>query len=152
MQVHLKHIEPDSFIDDNGFLISKHIVPSGNLDNIHKIADEYYTFNYKGGGMEFSEIRFHYLNQILSLSKKHKINLHVMLTPVHIHLYQKIQNNPLLSKKLEYFKERISTLTPYYDAMIINQNTSNDKNFEDAVHYNEKMGNWLLYQLLTKTK
>lgn len=75
-----------------------------------------------------------------------------MLTPVHISLYKKIQNNPLLFDKLTYVKKRIAAITPYYDAMVINQNTTDDNNFEDAVHYNEEMGNWLLHELLSKTK
>ena len=89
MQVHIKHIEPDAYINDNGFLISQHQTPSGDINSIHKIANEYYTLNYKEGKIEFSETRFQYLKQIVSLAKLYNINLYVMLTPVHIHLYQK---------------------------------------------------------------
>lgn len=149
-KVHLKHIEPDSYIDQNGFLRSKKSTPSGEMDSIRKVADEYYTYSYKEGKIEFSPERFNYLKQIVALAHHHNIHLYVMLTPIHIHLYKKIQNNIILSEKLADFKENIQTITPYYDAMLINEYTKNDNNFEDAVHYTEKMGNYLLYKLLKK--
>lgn len=149
-KVHLKHIEPDSYIDQNGFLRSKKETPSGNMESIRKVADEYYAYSYKEGKIEFSQERFNYLKHIVGLAYHHNIQLHVMLTPIHIYLYQKIQNNPMLSQKLAYFKTKVQTITPYYDAMVINEYTKNDNNFEDAVHYNEVMGNYLLYELLKK--
>ena len=149
-KVHLKHIKPDSYIDTNGFLRSEHSTASGDMQSIRKVADQYYVFSYKEGKIEFSQARFNYLKRIVSLSKKHNIKLHVMLTPIHVHLYKKIQNNPILVKKLANFKEKILTITPYYDAMTLNPSTINDNNFEDAVHYNEEMGNHLLYELLKK--
>lgn len=147
-KAHLKNVEPDSYIGNNGFLNSKHPTESGNIEDIRKVADEYYVFSYKHGEIQFSEKRFEYLQRIVSISKHHKIHLYVMLTPIHIELHKRIQTNPQLFEKLAYVKSRIANITPYYDAMIVSSETVNKENFEDAVHYNEQMGNYLLKTLI----
>ena len=59
--------------------------------------------------------------------------------------------NEMLYKKLVYFKSRILKITPYYDAMVLNEATKNRNNFTDAVHTNELMGDILLENLLNKS-
>lgn len=149
-KVYLKGSEPDSYIDANGYLQSKNSTPSGDIERIRKVANEYYNFSYKKGDITFSETRFNYLRTIVSIANRHNIKLHVMLTPVHCELYDKIQSNKQLAKKLTYVKSKLLTITPYYDAMVMNKETSDKNNFEDAVHYNENYGNLLLYQLIQK--
>lgn len=148
LEVYLQKIEPSSYTDQNGFLRSRDITPSGNMDKIKEVSDYYYNFNYKKGNMKLSKTRFEYLHRLVKVANKNHIRLHVMLTPEYIHLYSRIQKNPNLTKILYEFKQKLSTITPYYDAMVLNKKTTNPINFEDAVHYNEKMGDYLLSQLL----
>ncbi|PHM16434.1 MAG: hypothetical protein CJD30_11585 [Sulfuricurvum sp. PD_MW2] len=148
-KIHMKHIEPNSYIDQNGFLKSKETTPSGDMESIKRVADYYYNFNYKKGDIQFSKERFEYLNRIVIMSQKHHISLYAMLTPEHAELYRMVESNPKLFHKLGYVKQKLSSITPYYDAMILNEKTTDSKNFEDAVHYNEQMGNYLLEELLT---
>jgi len=148
LQAHLKKNTLSSNIDANGFLISREETPSGDMEKIKKLAHQYYTINYKSGDIVFSEERFEYLRRIVKITNRHEIKLHIMLTPVHQYLYSMIQNNSKLSSKLVHFKQRLASITPYYDAMLLNQATINKNNFEDAVHYNEEMGDFLLSQLL----
>lgn len=147
-EIHRKHIQPNSYIDQNGFLKSEETTPSGDMESIRKVADYYYNFNYKKGDMQFSKERFEYLKRIVRMSKKHHIKLYIMLTPEHAQLYRMIENNPKLLHKLNDIKQKLLTITPYYDAMVLNEKTMDSKNFEDAVHYNEKMGDLLLNELL----
>lgn len=147
-KIHIKGTEPDSYIDDNGFLRSKNSVPSGDIERIRKVASEYYNYSDKKGDITFGKERFDYLKQIVAISKSHQIKLYVMLTPEHSELYKKIQSNPELSEKLEFVKSKLLTITPYYDAMVLNEETANNDNFEDAVHYNERMGDTLLLQTI----
>lgn len=147
-KVYLKGIEPDSYINANGYLQSKKPIPSGDMERIRKVANEYYTFSYKKGDITFTETRFNYLRTIVSIANRHNIKLYVMLTPVHSELYDKIQSNEQLVKKLAYVKSKLLTITPYYDAMRMNKETTDKNNFEDAVHYNEQMGNILLNKAL----
>lgn len=152
LKFHLKKREPDSYIDDHGYLRSKHETPSGDQEKIQKVAQYYYDFNYKAGNIVFSKERFHYLKQIVALANKHNSRLYVMLTPVHKNLYTMIDKNEKLSEKLVSFKQQLSSITPFYDAMILNSETMKESNFEDAVHYNEKMGDYLLQQLFIRSK
>lgn len=150
-KAHLKHIEPDSFIDENGYLQSKNQTPSGDMERIRKVANEYYTFSYRKGEITFSETRFHYLRTIVSIANRHNVKLHVMLTPVHGEHYDQIRANQQLFAKLSYIKSKLLTITPYYDAMVLTKETADKNNFEDAVHYNEKMGDYLLKELLASS-
>lgn len=147
-KIHFKGTEPDSYIDENGFLRSKNSVPSGDIERIRKVANEYYNYSDKKGEITFGEERFNYLKRIVALSKRYQIMLYVMLTPEHIELYKKIQKNPELAEKLQFVKSKLLTITPYYDAMVLNEETASDDNFEDAVHYNERMGDKLLIQTI----
>jgi hypothetical protein len=147
-RIHIQKIEPTGYIDENGFLRSNEPTHPGDMESIQKTADYYYDFHYKKGEIKFSQARFAYLKRIVGICKKHHIKLHAMLTPVHIKLYTIIQTNGKLAQKIHYLKEKLSTITPYYDAMVQNNLTLNDINFEDAVHYNEQMGDLLLKELL----
>lgn len=142
--------KPDSYVDDNGFLTRKDIFPSGDMNEIIKVANEYYDFGYKKGDLEFSEKRFEYLKQIINISKQNNINLYIMLTPVHEYLYNMITNNKKLFGKMNYIKDRLSLIYPYYDAMTLNIHTKDKSNFADAVHTNTIMGDKLLKELLKK--
>ena len=144
----LKDKTPESFVDGNGFLVKKNIFPSGNMDKIKQVANEYYNFGYKKGELEFSEVRFNYLKEIIKISKQHNIDLYIMLTPVHKYLYDMIANNKKLLDKMYYIKDRLANIYPYYDAMILDENTKNKNNFSDAVHTNIIMGDLLLNKLL----
>lgn len=152
LKFHLKKREPDSYIDEHGYLRSKHETPSGDQEKIQKVAQYYYDFNYKAGNISFSQERFDYLERIVALANKHDSRLYVMLTPVHKNLYTKIDENKKLSEKLVSFKQQLSSIAPFYDAMVLNLETMRDSNFEDAVHYNEKMGDYLLQQLFIQSK
>lgn len=152
LKFHLSKREPDSYIDDHGYLRSKHETQSGDQEKIQKVAQYYYDFNYKAGNITFSKERFNYLERIVVLANKHNSGLYVMLTPVHKNLYTMIDKNEKLSEKLVFFKQQLSSIAPFYDAMILNSETMRDNNFEDAVHYNEKMGDYLLQQLFIKSK
>lgn len=151
-KIHLKNIEPNSYTDENGFLRSREATPSGNKEKIQKVANYYYANYYKSGNMKLSEIRLNYLKNIIEISNKNHVQLYVMLTPEYVQLYDMIQNNTKLFQKLNTFKQYVSSITPYYDAMNINEKTTNPNNFEDAVHYNEKMGDLLLIELLKTNK
>lgn len=147
-EIHLKHIEPNSYIDQNGFLKSEEITPSGDMESIRKVADYYYNFNYRKGDVQFSKERFEYLKRIVAMSNKHHVKLYIMLTPEHAQLYKMIENNSKLLHKMNDVKQKLLAIAPYYDAMVLNEKTTNPANFEDAVHYNEKMGDLLLNELL----
>lgn len=148
LQTHLKKSALSSNIDQNGFLISREKTPSGDMESIQKLAHQYYMINYRAGEITFSEERFEYLRHIVEITNRHGIKLHVMLTPVHQYLYSMIEENSKLNYKFVHFKQRLAAIAPYYDAMVLNPATIDKYNFEDAVHYNEKMGDYLLSQLL----
>ena len=147
-KVHLKNELPQSYINDNGFLQSLVPTPSGKIDRISKVADEYYSFSYEEGKIEFSQQRIIYLERFVSICKKHSIDLHILLTPVHINLYERIEKNVKLAHKLQEFKINLSKITPYCDAMIKSKYIFNNNNFEDAVHYNTSMGDQLISAML----
>jgi hypothetical protein len=151
LKAHFKKTGPDSYISNNGFLISHNKTQLGNIENIKKLAHQYYTINYKSGDMELSSERFEYIKRIISLSQKHDMHLYIMLTPVHAYLYKKIDENPKLSNTLQKFKKQLSSMTTYYDTMTINPYTTNDLYFEDAVHYSEELGDLLLHDLIKTT-
>lgn len=148
LKAHLKKTESDSYIGENGFVFSREQNTPGNIESIKKLAHQYYTVNYRSGEMTLSEERFGYLQRIVEISQKHEITLHVMLTPVHSHLFSMIQNNPKLARTLSQFKQTLKHITPYYDTMILSPETMNDNNFDDAVHYTEEMGDHFLKNLL----
>ncbi len=147
-KAHLKNKVPKTYIDDNGFLQSQIATPSGQMERIKKVADEYNHFSYQEGNIQFSEQRFEYLKRFVTICERHKINLHILLTPVHSYLYEIIEKNVKLERKLQEFKNTLSKITPYCDAMIKSAYIMDDYNFEDAVHYNTEMGDLLLLGLL----
>lgn len=144
---HIKSKQPDSYIDEQGFLVRTTKDISNNLMEINKLTEQYYNFTYKKGKMVLSEKRFEYLKQIVEISNRYHISLKIMLTPVHTRLFNKIIDDDQLVRTFINFKSTLHDIHEFYDFMIDDDFNTNDSNFEDAVHYTEEYGNLLIRKI-----
>lgn len=82
------------------------------------------------------------IQQIVQLCQKHNIKLTVFLNPIHHKTYEHT-NKTLLHE----FKDRLVTITPYYDFSGPNKTTLNNTNFLDTSHYTINVANSMLQSM-----
>ncbi len=139
IKAHILSTTPTSYFNKEGFMV---VTKKKELSapEISKLSSDYVNRIYSGGNITISKERLHNVEQIVALCKQNKADLTITLTPVSYFQYDLIKNNIHLSSKIEAFKEQLSAIHPFYDAMIDNIYIRDLSNFEDNVHTNEKYG------------
>ncbi|MBD3824932.1 MAG: hypothetical protein IE916_10565 [Epsilonproteobacteria bacterium] len=139
LKAHIKGTIPNTYFDESGFMVSR-VIKEIDPKIIDEQSHTYVNNIYANNGSNISDERLRNLAAIVDLCRQNGIDLRVTLTPLFFTQYELIQKNTLLARNLELFKERLAAITPFYDAMVVNEYIKEYGYFEENVHTNEKYG------------
>ncbi len=94
-----------------------------------------------------SQQRMHYVQEIVTLCKKHQINYTFFITPLNGQLLNAIENDRPLFNTFKKFKSKLSEITSYYDFTTHNSINDNRFYFGDPAHTEPFTGNLILARI-----
>jgi len=148
LKAHIKKTTPYSYFREDGLSVAlKKRVVADKGSKVKYLADKYYKIVYDNGKASVSGIKIKYLKNIVNLCRKNNIHLYVTLSPVLNYQLDLIYSSNF-SKVLNSFKKTIASLTPFCDAMIENEYTTNESLFGDSVHFSEKYAEIYMNRIL----
>jgi len=98
-----------------------------------------------------SEDRLSYVKRIVDICKSNDMNCIFFTTPLNGQMLEEFTKNEQQRDILKEFKDKISTITPYYDFLYHNEIIDNSSYFRDTMHFTSSTGN-LLYARIFNDK
>lgn len=148
LKAHLKNEEPSHYFNEYGFIIGP--TESKSLSEIKQESLKYFKTQYSNGDFILDKTRISYFKRLISLIKRHQMNLKVIITPVSNYQMSLIKKNSKLEKEYKLFLNEVSNSNTVINFMEIKRDRSDDSYFVDSVHYSEKLGNKILDSIYQK--